>query len=141
LVCTLLVVASQVPSRIVKAHRFDQLERIGVMGGCEPGHLHIEFAVILRERAFKNACSDRARDLPAVPGGPLDHHYDNILGMVKWRETSKPRHVFLVTPVRGLRGPRLPRYHPIFQPRPATGPTVFVNNFPKSFAHSVNFIR
>src|ERR1700719_3620000 len=30
LVCTLFVVASQVPSRIVKAHRFDQLERIGV---------------------------------------------------------------------------------------------------------------
>jgi hypothetical protein len=125
----------------MKAHCFDQLERIGVMGGCKPSHLHIEFAFILRERAFQNACSDRARDLPTMPGGALDHHYDNILRMIKWRETSKPRHVFLVTAVGGLRGSGLPCHHPIFQTRPATGATVFVNNFPKPFAHSVNFIR
>src|SRR5262249_39763007 len=99
------------------------------------------FAIILRERAFQNACSDRARDLPAVPGGALDHHYDNILRMVKGRKTSKPRHVFLVTAVRGLRGPGLPRHHPILQTRPPTGSTVLVNDFPKPFAHSVNFIR
>src|ERR1051326_9293630 len=119
----------------MKAHCFDQLEGMGVMGGGEPGHLHIEFAFIQRECAFQNACSDGARDLPAMPRGTLDHLYYNILRMVEWRETSKPRHVFLVTAVRGLRGPGLPRHHPIFQPRPATGATVFVNTFPNSFAH------
>src|SRR5207244_10555159 len=106
------------------------------MCGCEPGYPHIELSFILRERAFQNACSDRARDLSAVPGGALHHHYDNILRMVKWRETGKPRHVFLVSAVGGLRGPGLPRHHPILQARSATGAAVFTNNFPEPFAHS-----
>src|SRR5436190_19556573 len=111
------------------------------MCGCEPGDLHIKLAFILRERAFENACSDRARDLAAVPRGSLHHHYDDILGMIKRRETSKPRNVFLVATVVGLRSARLPRHYPIFQTRSATGSSIFVNHFPKAFAHKIDFVR
>jgi hypothetical protein len=61
--------------------------------------------------------------------------------MVKWRETRKPRHVFFVSALGGLRGASFPRHHPIFQTRSATGSSIFVNNFPKAFAHNVNFVR
>src|SRR5467141_1378396 len=102
------------------------------MCGCEPGDLHIELSFILRERAFENACSDRARDLAAVPRGALNHHCDDILRMVKWRETRKPRDVFLLTTISGLRSARLPRYYPIFQTRSAAGAAVFIDNLPKA---------
>src|ERR1700719_1303241 len=78
------------------------------MCGCEPGDLHIELSFILRQSAFENACSDRARDLAAVPRGALHHHCDDILRMVKWRETRKPRHVFLVATVGRLRSASFP---------------------------------
>ena len=135
------VLASEIASRVMISHRFDQLERIGLMRGCKPGDLHIELAFILRQRAFENARGDRARDLATVPRGALHHHYNDVLRMVKWRETSKPRNVFLVATLAGLRGAGLPRHHPIFQTRPATGSSIFVHNFPKAFAHKVNFVR
>jgi hypothetical protein len=134
LVRSFFVLASEIASRVVISHCFDQLERIGLMCGCEPGDLHIELAFILRERAFENACSDRARDLAAVPRGALHHHCDDVLRIIKWRETSKPRNVFLVATVGGLRGPGLPRHHPIFQTRSATGSSIFINHLPKTFA-------
>ncbi len=34
---------------LIISYRLDQLERIGVMRRCEPGHLHVEFAFFLRE--------------------------------------------------------------------------------------------
>src|SRR5213593_4185003 len=102
------------------------------MCGCEPGDLHIVLSFILRERAFENACSDRARDLAAVPRGALHHHCDNVLRMVKWRETSKPCHVFFVAALGGLRSAGFPSYHDVFQTRSATGSAIFVNNFPKA---------
>src|ERR1041385_2193156 len=108
---------------------------------CEPGDLHIEFAVILRERAFENARSYRARDFPAVSGGALNHHYNDVFRMVKWREASKPRHVFLVAAVSRLRGAGFSRDHPIFQTRSAAGAPVFINNLPKTFANEVDLIR
>src|SRR6266568_3198914 len=141
LVRSFFVLASEIASRVVISHCFDQLERIGLMCGCEPGDLHIELAFILRERAFENACSDRARDLAAVPRGALHHHCDDVLRMVKWRETSKPRHVFLVATVGGLRGAGLPRHHPIFQTRSATGSSVFINHLPKAFADQLDLVR
>src|SRR5580700_8915607 len=107
---------------------------------CEPGDLHIELSVILRERAFENACSDRSRDLSAVARRALHHHCDDILRMVKWREARKPRHVFLVATVGGLRSAGFPRYHPIFQTRAAAGSSIFVNDFPKAFTHKLNFV-
>src|SRR5881396_289628 len=103
------------------------------MCGCAPRDLHIELSLILAERAFEDARSDRARDLAAVPGGALHHHCDDILRMIKWRETRKPRHVLLVATVGGLRSAGFPRYHPIFQTRAAAGSSIFVNNFPKAF--------
>ena len=136
-----VVVASEIAPRVVISHCFDQLERIGMMCGGEPGNLHIELAFILRERAFENARSDRARDLAAVPRGALHHHYDDVFRMVKWRETSKPRNVFLVAPVSRLRGAGFPRDHPIFQTRSATGAAVFINNLPKAFANELDLIR
>jgi hypothetical protein len=114
LVRTLFVVGSEIASRIVITNRFDQLERIGVVCRCEPGDLHIELAFILRERAFENAGSDGARDRTAVPRGALDHHCDDILRMVKWRETREPRHVFLMSALGSLCGAGFARYHPIF---------------------------
>jgi len=111
------------------------------MCGCEPGDLHIELAFILRERAFENACSDRARDLAAVPRGTLHHHCDDVLRMVKWRETRKPGHVFFVAALGGLRSAGFPSHHDVFQTRSATGSAIFVNNFPKALAHKVNFVR
>jgi hypothetical protein len=141
LVRSFFVLASEISSGVVISHCFDQLERIGLMCGCEPGDLHIELALILRERAFENACSDRARDLAAVPRGALHHHCDDILRMIKWRETRKPRHVFFVATVGGLRSAGFSSHHNVFQTRSATGSSIFVNNFPKAFAHKVNFVR
>jgi hypothetical protein len=141
LVRSFFVLASEIASRAMISHCFDQLERIGVMRGCEPGNLHIELSFILRERAFENACSDRAGDLAAVARRALHHHCDDILRMIKWRETHKPRHVFLVATVRGLRSTGFSSHHNVFQTRSATGPSIFVNNFPKAFAHKVNFVR
>jgi hypothetical protein len=112
-----------------------------VVCGCEPGDLHIELSFILRERAFENARSDRAGNLAAVPRGALHHHYDDILRMIKWRETRKPRHVFFVATLGGLRSAGFPSHHNVFQTRSATGSSIFVNNFPKAFAHKVNFVR
>src|SRR5437899_2684888 len=135
------VVASEISSGVVISHCFDQLERIGLMCGCEPGDLHIELAFILRERAFENACSDRARDLAAVPRGALHHHYDDVLRMVKWRETRKPRNVFLVAALGGLRSAGFSRDHPILQMCPAAGSTAFVDNLPKTFADQLDPVR
>src|SRR5436190_2360441 len=139
--CVFFVVASEVASRVVISHCFDQLERIGLMCGCEPGDLHIELSFILRERAFENACSDRSCDLAAVARRTLHHHCDDILRMVKRRETRKPRHVLLVATVGGLGSAGFPRYHPIFQTRAAAGSSIFVNNFPKTFTHKLNLFR
>ena len=111
------------------------------MCGCEPGDPHIELSFILRERAFENACSDRARDLAAVPGGALHHHCDDILRMIKWRETRKPRHVLFVATLGGLRSAGFSSDHNVFQTRSATGSSIFVNNLPKALAHKVNFVR
>src|SRR5438105_2738259 len=96
------------------AHCFNQLERIRMMCGCEPRDLHIELSFILRENAFENARSDRARHFAAVPRRPLHHHCDDILRMLKWRETHKPRHVFLVTTLGGLRSTSFAGHHNIF---------------------------
>src|SRR5439155_23770400 len=104
------------------------------MSGCEPSDLHIVLSFILRERAFENACSDRARDLAAVPRSALHHHCDDILRMVIWRETHKPRHVFLVATIGGLRGASFPSHHNVLQTRSATRSSVFVDNFPEPFA-------
>src|SRR5262249_29605865 len=112
-----------------------------VMGGCKPGHMHIELAFILRERAFENTRGDRARDLAAVPRCALDHHRDDVLRMVIWRETSKPRNIFLVPTLGGLCGAGLPRHHPLFQARSATGASVFVTHFPKTLADQLDLIR
>src|SRR4029077_14799666 len=114
---TFFVLASEISALVVKSHRLDQLERIGMMRGLEPGHRHIEFAFILCERAFQDSVRDRARDFAAVPRGALNHNCDDILRMVKWRETRKPRDVFLLTTISGLRSARLSRYYPIFQTR------------------------
>src|ERR1700752_926582 len=111
------------------------------MCGCEPSDLHIELAIILRERAFQNACSDRARDLAAVPRGALHHHYDDIFRMVKWRETRKPGNVFLVAAVTRLRGAGFSRNDPIFQTRSAACAALLINNLPKAFANKVDLIR
>src|SRR5439155_23311990 len=135
------VVASEISSGVVISHCFDQLERIGLMCGCEPGDLHIELAFILRERAFENACSDRARDLAAVPRGALHHHCDDVLRMVTWRETDKPRHVFLVTTFGGLRSAGFPSHHHIFQTRSAAGSSIVVNNLPKTFPDKLDILR
>src|ERR1700736_2061745 len=108
-----------------------------MMCGCEPGDLHVEVTIIHRQSSFENACSDRARDLAAVPRGTLHHHCDNILRMVKWRETHKPRHVFLVATVGGLRSASFPSHHNVFQPRSATRPSVLVDNFPEPFADKI----
>src|SRR5438132_564760 len=103
--------------------------------------LHLGLSFILIERAFENACSDRARDLAAVPRGALHHHCDDILWMVIRRETCKPRDIFLVATVGGLRSAGFPSYHPIFQARAAAGSSIFVNNFPEAFTHKLNFFR
>src|SRR5947199_9672447 len=110
------------------------------MCGCEPGNLHIELSFILRERAFENACSDRARDLAAVPRGALHHHSDDILRMIKWRETRKPHHVFFLDTLGGLRSAGFSSYHNVLQTRSATGSSIFVNNFPQASAHKVYFV-
>ena len=74
-----------------------------MMRGLEPSDLHVEFAFIHRERALQNSVRDRARDFAAVPRGALHHHYDDVLRTIKWRETRKPRNVFLVAALGGLR--------------------------------------
>src|SRR5919201_1321534 len=109
-----------------------------MMRGCEPGDLHIELAFILREHAFENPCGDRARDLPAVPRGALHHHCDDVLRMVKWRETRKPRHVFLVATFGGLSSAGFASHHDVFQTRSATSSSIFVNNFPQTLANDIN---
>jgi len=105
-----------------------------MMRRCKPGDLHIKLSFILRERAFENACSDRARNLSAVPRGALHHHYDDVLRTVKWCETRKPRNVFLVAALGRLRSARFSRDHPILQMCSATVSTAFVDNLPKTFA-------
>jgi hypothetical protein len=138
---TFFVLASEISALVVKSHRLDQLERIGMMRGLEPGHRHIEFAFIQCERAFQDSVRDRARDFAAVPRGALNHHCDDILRMVKWRETRKPRDVFLLTTISGLRSARLSRYYPIFQTRSAAGAAVFIDNLPKAFANQLDVVR
>src|SRR4030095_13066904 len=103
------------------------------MRGLEPGYRHVEFAFLQRERALQDSVRDRARDFAAMPRGALNHHCDDILRMVKWRETGKPRDVFLLTTISGLRSARLPCYYPIFQTRSAAGAAVFIDNLPKAF--------
>jgi len=112
-----------------------------MMCGCEPGDLHIELAVILRKRAFENTCSDRARDLAAVPRGALHHHYDNVFRMVIRCETSKLCNVFLVAALSRLRGAGFSRDHPIFQTRSTAGAALLINNLPKAFANELDLIR
>ena len=138
---TFLIIASEISSRVVISHCFDQLERIGVMCGCEPSDLHVELSFILRERAFENACSDRARNLSAVPRGALHHHYDDVLRTVKWRQTRKPRNVFLVAALGGLRSAGFSRDHNTFQTRSAAGAAVFIDNLPKTFADQLDPVR
>ena len=112
-----------------------------MMRRCKPGDLHIKLSFILRERAFENACSDRARNLSAVPRGALHHHYDDVLRTVKWRETRKPRNVFLVAALGRLRSAGFSRDHPILQMCPAAGSTAFVDNLPKTFADQLDPVR
>jgi hypothetical protein len=135
-----LVVASEIPACAVISHRLDQLEWIGVMRGREPGNLHVEFAFIQGERALQDSVGDRACDFAAVPRGALHHHCDDVLWVVKWRETHKPRHVFLLSTLSGLCSASLTRHYPIFQTCSAAGSSILVNNFPKPFAHKVDFI-
>src|SRR4029453_12347724 len=111
------------------------------MGGVEPGYRNVEFALLQRERALQDSVRDRARDFAAVPRGALNHHCDDILRMVKWRETRKPRDVFLLTTISGLRSDRLPRYYPIFQTCSAAGAAVFIDNLPKAFANQLDVVR
>jgi hypothetical protein len=40
------VLASEIPTLVVIGHILDHLERIGLMRGREPSHLHVEFAFI-----------------------------------------------------------------------------------------------
>jgi hypothetical protein len=117
------------------------LEWIGVMGGWEPGHLHVKLAFIHREGALQDSVGDWARDFAAVPRGALHHHGDDIFWVVIWRETRKPRHVFLLSTLSGLRSASLSRHYPIFQTRSTTGSSIFVNNFPKAFANKLDLIR
>src|ERR1051326_4800650 len=112
-----------------------------MMRGGEPGDLHIELAVILRERAFENPRSDRARDLAAVAGGALHHHYDDVFRMIKWREACKPCNVFLVPAVSRLCGAGFTCDHPIFQTRSASGTALFIDDLPKAFANELDLIR
>ncbi len=112
-----------------------------MMRRCKPGDLHIKLSFILRERAFENACSDRARNLSAVPRGALHHHYDDVLRTVKWCETRKPRNVFLVAALGRLRSAGFSRDHPILQMCSATGSTAFVDNLPKTFADQLDPVR
>src|SRR5438874_6265983 len=105
-----------------------------------PRNLHVEFSIILRDNAFENACSDWARDFAAVPRGALDHHSDDILRMVIRRETYKPRHVFFVPTLRGLRGASLSSDYHIFQTRSAARSAVFIDDFPQTFSHQFNLV-
>src|SRR5437660_10819225 len=106
-----------------------------------PCDLHIEVSFILRESAFKNPCSDWARDLAAVPRGALYHHSHDIFRIIEWRETSKPGHVLFVATFRGLRSASFPSHHNVFQPRPTTRSSVLVDNFPEPFADKVDILR
>ena len=89
---------SSSPPRLASsvADRLDQLERISLMRGCEPGDLHFEFAFILRESALENAGCDRPRDFAAVPRSALHHDRDDILRVIVRRETGKPGDVLLL---------------------------------------------
>jgi hypothetical protein len=112
-----------------------------MMRGRKPGDLHIELSFILRERPLDNACSDWACDLAAVARSTLHHDCDDILRMVIWRETNKPRHVFLVATLGSLRSAGFPSHREVLQTRSTTGSSIFVNNFPKAFANKLDLIR
>jgi hypothetical protein len=61
--------------------------------------------------------------------------------MVEWRKRCKPRHIFLVAALTGLRGPRLASDLNILQTCSATSPAVFINHLPKTLADHVDLIR
>ena len=62
------ILAAEIASSI--AYCFDQLERIRMMRGCEPGELRFEPSFILGDNAFENTRGDRARDRAAVAEAP-----------------------------------------------------------------------
>ena len=112
-----------------------------MMRGCEPGDLHIEPSFILGDNAFENTRCDRTRDLAPVARGALHHHGDYILGMVEWRETRKPSHVFLAAMIGGLRRAGLPSHDHICQTRSAAGSSVFIDDFPQTAPNEFEVLR
>jgi len=125
----------------METHLLDQLERIGLVRGRKPGNLHIELALIQRERALQNSVGDRSGDAATMPLTALHHHRNDVFGMIKWRETSKPSTVILMSSHGGLGSAGFARYDPLFQTRSTTGAAVFVNNFPKTFANQLDVVR
>src|SRR5207302_2613134 len=140
LVGIFFVLASEISSRIMVGHVLDHLEGIGLICGREPGNLHVELAFVECERALQNSGGDWASDAAAMLA-TLHHHCNDILRMLKWRETSKPCNSILVAAVGGLSSACFASNLGPFQTRPATSSSVFVNNLPKAFAHELDFVR
>src|SRR5438034_11444296 len=138
LVGIFFVAAGNVPSGVI--HILEHLKRIGLVRRREPGDLHIELTFIQRERPFQNSRGNWASDAAAVLTA-LDHNRNNILGILERRETGKPRNGILVPAIGGLGSASLARNLHIFQTRSSTGSPVFINNFPKAFAHEFDFVR
>ena len=107
------------------------------MRGREPGNLHIKLSFIQRQRAFHNA----RRDWPgntATMFATLHHRRDDIFGIIKRSETSEPGDGILVAAIGGLGGSGLSSHLHIFQSRSSAGAAIFIDNFPKAFAHEID---
>ena len=100
------------------------------MGGSDPRHLHVEVAFIHLHDAFQNPCRNWRRNLTSMARGTLYHHRDNVLRIVVWGETHKPRDIFLLAAIGSLRGSGLASHLHIFESRTPTRAAVFVHDFP-----------
>src|SRR5207247_6941925 len=69
---------------------------------------------------------------------PLHHRRDDIFGIIKRSEASKPGDGILVTAIGGLGGSGFSSHLHIFQSRSSAGAAIFIDNFPKAFAHEID---
>ena len=68
----------------------------------------------------------------------LHHRRDDIFGIIKRSEASEPGDGILVTAIGGLGGSGFSSHLHIFQSRSSAGAAIFIDNFPKAFAHEID---
>jgi hypothetical protein len=131
------VAARNVPSGVI--HILNHLERVRLVRRREPGHLHVEVTLIHSQRAFQNSRRDWPGDAATVLA-TLYHGHDYVFGIFEGGKTGKPGNRIFMASIRRLGRSGFSGNLHIFQTRSSARPAIFINNFPKAFAHEIDLL-